>query len=122
MSLSAWLSHTARQETASARETAGRCTSIHMTLRPTAAVRLGLRGLATRIVDAVRTALAPLRITAPVWLSHNDGTLMSVEAAERIGGCGPTSVCLRCTRVGWEEAVSGVVRLAASTTLPHIAT
>ncbi|MGH3753644.1 MAG: hydantoinase/oxoprolinase N-terminal domain-containing protein [Pseudonocardiaceae bacterium] len=67
-----------------------------------------LRDLAARIVDALRAALAQLRITAPVWLSQNDGTLMSVEAAARYPvatfACGPTSGCLTCTRVGWEEA------------------
>jgi N-methylhydantoinase A/oxoprolinase/acetone carboxylase beta subunit len=54
-----------------------------------------LRGLAARIVKALRAALAQLRITAPVWLSQNDGTLMSVEAAERYPvatfACGPTN-------------------------------
>jgi N-methylhydantoinase A/oxoprolinase/acetone carboxylase beta subunit len=54
-----------------------------------------LRDLAARIVDAVRAALAQLKITAPVWLSQNDGTLMSVEAAERYPvatfACGPTN-------------------------------
>jgi N-methylhydantoinase A/oxoprolinase/acetone carboxylase beta subunit len=54
-----------------------------------------LRGLAARIVDALRAALARLRIRAPVWLSQNDGTLMSVAAAERYPvatfACGPTN-------------------------------
>jgi N-methylhydantoinase A/oxoprolinase/acetone carboxylase beta subunit len=54
-----------------------------------------LRDLAARIVDALRAALAQLRITAPVWLSQNDGTLMSVEVAERYPvatfACGPTN-------------------------------
>jgi len=54
-----------------------------------------LRDLAARIVDAIRAALAQLRITAPVWFSQNDGTLMSVEAAQRYPvatfACGPTN-------------------------------
>lgn len=54
-----------------------------------------LRGLASRLVEALRTALAQLEITAPVWLSQNDGTLMSVEAAQRYPvatfACGPTN-------------------------------
>lgn len=54
-----------------------------------------LRGLAARIVAALRGALAGLRISAPVWLSQNDGTLMSIEAAERYPvatfACGPTN-------------------------------
>ncbi|MGH3429784.1 MAG: hydantoinase/oxoprolinase family protein, partial [Mycobacteriales bacterium] len=54
-----------------------------------------LRGLAARLVDALRAALAQLRITAPVWLSQNDGTLMSIEAAQRYPvatfACGPTN-------------------------------
>lgn len=54
-----------------------------------------LRDLAARIVGALCAALAQLRITAPVWLSQNDGTLMSVEAAQRYPvatfACGPTN-------------------------------
>jgi N-methylhydantoinase A/oxoprolinase/acetone carboxylase beta subunit len=54
-----------------------------------------LRDLAVRIVGALRAALARLGITAPVWLSQNDGTLMSVQAAERwpvaTFACGPTN-------------------------------
>lgn len=54
-----------------------------------------LRDLAARIVDALRTALAQLKIIAPVWLSQNDGTLMSIEAAARSPvatiACGPTN-------------------------------
>ncbi|MCY4086505.1 MAG: hydantoinase/oxoprolinase family protein [Actinomycetia bacterium] len=42
-----------------------------------------LRDLAERIVDAFGSALAELTITAPVYLSQNDGTLMSVERARR---------------------------------------
>jgi N-methylhydantoinase A/oxoprolinase/acetone carboxylase beta subunit len=42
-----------------------------------------LRDLATHIVAAFRAALAELGITAPVYLSQNDGTLMSVDYAER---------------------------------------
>ncbi|MDQ3760872.1 MAG: hydantoinase/oxoprolinase family protein [Actinomycetota bacterium] len=54
-----------------------------------------LRDLAVRIVDGLRTALARFEISAPVHLSQNDGTLMSVEAAERYPvatfACGPTN-------------------------------
>ena len=42
-----------------------------------------LRELATHIVAAFRAALAELGIAAPVYLSQNDGTLMSVDYAER---------------------------------------
>jgi N-methylhydantoinase A/oxoprolinase/acetone carboxylase beta subunit len=42
-----------------------------------------LRDLATQIVAAFRAALAELGIEAPVYLSQNDGTLMSVDFAER---------------------------------------
>ena len=54
-----------------------------------------LRGLAARIIGALHAALAQLGITAPVWLSQNDGTLMSVDHAERYPvatfACGPTN-------------------------------
>jgi N-methylhydantoinase A/oxoprolinase/acetone carboxylase beta subunit len=42
-----------------------------------------LRDLATGIVEAFRSALAEFGVTAPMYLSQNDGTLMSVEYAER---------------------------------------
>jgi N-methylhydantoinase A/oxoprolinase/acetone carboxylase beta subunit len=42
-----------------------------------------LRDLAVRIVDAFNAALAEFGIEAPVYLSQNDGTLMSVDFAER---------------------------------------
>jgi N-methylhydantoinase A/oxoprolinase/acetone carboxylase beta subunit len=42
-----------------------------------------LRPLASEIVAAFRSALAELRIEAPVYLSQNDGTLMSVDYTER---------------------------------------
>ena len=42
-----------------------------------------LRSLAAEIVAAFRSSLAELGIDAPVYLSQNDGTLMSVEHAER---------------------------------------
>src|SRR5262245_57155008 len=42
-----------------------------------------LRDLAVHIVEAFHAALAELGIEAPVYLSQNDGTLMSVEYAER---------------------------------------
>jgi N-methylhydantoinase A/oxoprolinase/acetone carboxylase beta subunit len=41
-----------------------------------------LRDLAAHIVAAFRSALAELGIEAPVYLSQNDGTLMSVDFAE----------------------------------------
>ena len=41
-----------------------------------------LRDLAEHIVAAFRSALAELGIEAPVYLSQNDGTLMSVDFAE----------------------------------------
>ena len=42
-----------------------------------------LRPLASDIVAAFRAALTELRIDAPVYLSQNDGTLMSVDYTER---------------------------------------
>jgi N-methylhydantoinase A/oxoprolinase/acetone carboxylase beta subunit len=42
-----------------------------------------LRELASNIVAALDTALVQLAIDAPVYLSQNDGTLMTVEYAER---------------------------------------
>jgi N-methylhydantoinase A/oxoprolinase/acetone carboxylase beta subunit len=42
-----------------------------------------LRDLAARIVDAFHAALGEFGIDAPVYLSQNDGTLMSVDYAER---------------------------------------
>jgi N-methylhydantoinase A/oxoprolinase/acetone carboxylase beta subunit len=42
-----------------------------------------LRPLASEIVAAFRAALEELRIDAPVYLSQNDGTLMSVDYTER---------------------------------------
>jgi N-methylhydantoinase A/oxoprolinase/acetone carboxylase beta subunit len=42
-----------------------------------------LRPLASEIVAAFRSALTELRIDAPVYLSQNDGTLMSVDYTER---------------------------------------
>ena len=42
-----------------------------------------LRSLAAEIVAAFRSSLAEFGIDAPVYLSQNDGTLMSVEHAER---------------------------------------
>lgn len=42
-----------------------------------------LRGLATDIAAAFRAALAEFAIDAPVYLSQNDGTLMTVEYTER---------------------------------------
>jgi N-methylhydantoinase A/oxoprolinase/acetone carboxylase beta subunit len=42
-----------------------------------------LRPLASEIVAAFRAALGELRIDAPIYLSQNDGTLMSVEHTER---------------------------------------
>jgi N-methylhydantoinase A/oxoprolinase/acetone carboxylase beta subunit len=42
-----------------------------------------LRELAIRIVEAFQAALAELELDAPLFLSQNDGTLMSVDHAER---------------------------------------
>ena len=42
-----------------------------------------LRPLAIRTVDAFRRALADLGIVAPLYLTQNDGTLMSAEFAEQ---------------------------------------
>lgn len=42
-----------------------------------------LRDLAVQIVEAFHSALAEFGIEAPVYLSQNDGTLMSVDYAER---------------------------------------
>lgn len=42
-----------------------------------------LRDLAVQIVEAFHAALAEFGIEAPVYLSQNDGTLMSVDYAER---------------------------------------
>lgn len=42
-----------------------------------------LRGLARQIVEAFQAALAEVGIQAPVYLSQNDGTLMSVGYTER---------------------------------------
>ena len=42
-----------------------------------------LRDLAARIVEAFHAALAEVGIRSPVYLSQNDGTLMSVDYAER---------------------------------------
>jgi N-methylhydantoinase A/oxoprolinase/acetone carboxylase beta subunit len=42
-----------------------------------------LRDLASRIVEAFHAALAELALEAPVFLSQNDGTLMSVDHAGR---------------------------------------
>jgi N-methylhydantoinase A/oxoprolinase/acetone carboxylase beta subunit len=42
-----------------------------------------LRDLAVRIVEAFHAALAEFGVEAPVYLSQNDGTLMSVDYAER---------------------------------------
>jgi N-methylhydantoinase A/oxoprolinase/acetone carboxylase beta subunit len=42
-----------------------------------------LRGLATHIVGAFGSALAESGIDAPIYLSQNDGTLMTIEFAER---------------------------------------
>jgi N-methylhydantoinase A/oxoprolinase/acetone carboxylase beta subunit len=42
-----------------------------------------LRDLASQIVESFHAALAALDLQAPVFLSQNDGTLMSVDYAER---------------------------------------
>jgi N-methylhydantoinase A/oxoprolinase/acetone carboxylase beta subunit len=54
-----------------------------------------LRDVAVTLVDALVAAVAELGITAPIYLSQNDGTLMSVDYALRYPvatfACGPTN-------------------------------
>lgn len=42
-----------------------------------------LRGLATQVVGGFRAAIAEFGLRAPLYLSQNDGTLMTVDFAER---------------------------------------
>ena len=46
-----------------------------------AIINAALRGLATQVVAGLRTALTDVGVTAPLFLSQNDGTLMSLETA-----------------------------------------
>lgn len=46
-------------------------------------INASLRDLAVQIVDALAEALAATGITAPLFLSQNDGTLMNLEFAKR---------------------------------------
>lgn len=48
-----------------------------------AILNAGLRSLARRTIAEFRAAIAKLRIAAPVYLTQNDGTLMSADLAER---------------------------------------
>ena len=42
-----------------------------------------LTGLSRKVVNSIRTALLDLNITAPFYISQNDGTLMDAEAVEK---------------------------------------
>ena len=69
-----------------------------------------LRDLAVNIVEAFSSALDEFGIEAPVYLSQNDGTLMSVEFAERYPvatfASGPTSSL--STRSGTGRATTAI--------------
>ncbi len=71
-----------------------------------------LRDLAIHIVDAFHVALAEVGIQAAVYLSQNDGTLMSVDgrpqSQSRSARCGPTSACPTCSPSGSVVAASSV--------------
>jgi N-methylhydantoinase A/oxoprolinase/acetone carboxylase beta subunit len=60
-----------------------------------AAMNACLSDLAVRIVQAFRAALSGLGITAPFFISQNDGTLMSADYVEKYPvltfACGPTN-------------------------------
>lgn len=42
-----------------------------------------LTGISGRVIDSIRTALSDLNISAPLFISQNDGTLMGAEAVEK---------------------------------------
>ena len=77
-----------------------------------------LRELASRIVAAFGAALAELGILAPVYLSQNDGTLMSVGFAERYPvatfASGPTN-SMRGAAFLSEETACAVVDIGGTT-------
>ncbi|MCJ2180949.1 hydantoinase/oxoprolinase family protein [Novosphingobium album (ex Hu et al. 2023)] len=60
-----------------------------------AIVNASLAALATRVVGSLRRAFADLGITAPLFISQNDGTLISTGMAERLPiltcSAGPTN-------------------------------
>lgn len=71
-----------------------------------------LRGLATHIVSAFNDALAEFGISAPIYLSQNDGTLMTVEFAERYPvatfASGPTNSMRGAAFLSGEESCAVV--------------
>jgi N-methylhydantoinase A/oxoprolinase/acetone carboxylase beta subunit len=71
-----------------------------------------LRGLATRIVGAFSSALADFGISAPIYLSQNDGTLMTVEFVERYPvatfASGPTNSMRGAAFLSGEESCAVV--------------
>lgn len=48
-----------------------------------AVMNAGLTGISRKVVNSIRTALSGLNITAPFYISQNDGTLMGAGAVER---------------------------------------
>lgn len=71
-----------------------------------------LRGLATRIVGAFNAALDDFGISAPIYLSQNDGTLMTVDFAERYPvatfASGPTNSMRGAAFLSGEESCAVV--------------
>lgn len=71
-----------------------------------------LRGLATHIVGAFGSALAGSGIEAPIYLSQNDGTLMTIEFAERYPvatfASGPTNSMRGAAFLSGEESCAVV--------------
>lgn len=71
-----------------------------------------LRGLATHIVGAFGSALAGSGIDAPIYLSQNDGTLMTIEFAERYPvatfASGPTNSMRGAALLSGEESCAVV--------------
>ena len=60
-----------------------------------AIINASLADLATRVVDSLRRAFADLGITAPIFISQNDGTLIGTDVARRLPiltcSAGPTN-------------------------------
>ena len=48
-----------------------------------AIMNAALAGISRKVVNSIRTALFDLNITAPFYISQNDGTLMDAEAVEK---------------------------------------
>lgn len=71
-----------------------------------------LRGLATHIVGAFGSALAGSGIAAPIYLSQNDGTLMTIAFAERYPvatfASGPTNSMRGAALLSGEESCAVV--------------